>query len=394
MDIKRSPISFTGVIPMELHSVTELIFKKLNDDIDMPLDERKRLKEWEESEKKYEFNYIPIKNVLTYNNEKDFLQINDMDAHLLKNNFYNPEKKELNFQYGKSHSNYKFVVYKFNINNEDELVLVGYNPEYLVQSNYLSYLVHFHPIPQVEGIYTNPNPFHIDWLYFQFYKNIKRFSFQIEYARKPFIIIIPQMKRGGKGLKSLMKIKNLERFLLGVQLDILRREYILNGNKFLFDIKNISLSAHSNGNDTLETFVKQNLLFDKTLNKHSLNPIISNILVFDPPSLPPTVVSQIIPLLKKYYKNRIILFTQTKKYIDDLKMPSDKFYIFDDINYIHNNNLGIHLKKEFWIKDPIIVNKVNLHGKNGIRNEALMWSRVHGYIADYFMKEGIRNTFF
>jgi hypothetical protein len=236
-------------------------------------------------------------------------------------------------------------------------------------------------------------PYSWDWLYFQFFANMHRISYQLKKANKPYVFVVPQVKSFSDGIGILNSAEMLERCLLGIQKFYL--DQVFKPDEFgLADLKHVMLASFSIGDSILSRFIEEN-------RQHRFfRDGIKDLVILDPPFGNPKnrspIIDSIVSVMRADKRKSVFLYTQDAYYITPLinsfltpkGIPFDlrKNKIFFDSRV--ENVFFAYLEPPLFrkdIQDPLLkgVHNTfpNLFINNAVQRSALKFAAIDGKLS-------------
>lgn len=303
--------------------------------------------------------------------------------------------------------NYAGRIFEVTYEDKKQLVLVGFSNELDVEASpTLPFLLYIPPSPQdnphdhrknyphlyakkiadkdVPIYYQNDAgyPYAWDWLYFQFFSNMYRLSYQLKKSNKPYVFVVPMVRSFSDGIGLLNDGALLERCLVGIQKSYFD-ERKGTDNYTLEDVQRIALASFSIGDSILSNFILRNretsLFRDKT----------EHLIVLDPPFNNPRnrspIINTIISVMRASKNKSVFLYTQ------------DAYYIQPLINtFLTPKGIAFDLSKQKIFSDPNIKNVFFAYleprlFKEGIQDRQL--KGVHNTFPNLFINNALaRNS--
>ena len=263
--------------------------------------------------------------------------------------------------------NYHGRVFEVTHDGRTQLLLAGVSQELdigFANAQSLPFLVYIPPSPQdtpkdhqkrFPELYagTSPNdiplyfndqssyPYSWDYLFFQFYMNTYRLSYQLKRAGRPYVFVVPMVRSFSDGLGVFGNAAVLERALLGIQ-KFLQDEALGAGSYMLDDLKRVTLCAFSIGNSILSAFINKNLA------SRLWRDVVKDVVLLDPPPLNPNNRSDIVDVVI-----RTMATTQKNLFL----YAQDPFYVAPVVRaFLAPKHIGFDTSRSNVFADPRIPN--------------------------------------
>ena len=269
--------------------------------------------------------------------------------------------------------NYIGRIFEIEQNGIKQLVMVGLSNDLdldLLREKSFPFLIYIPPSPQdtpdahkkmFPNLYSNtPSnaipifykdvlgyPYSWDWLFFQFFLNMFKLSYQLKKAEKPYVFVVPLVKSFSDGLGFLTSGITMERCLLGIQKFYLDERFKENGYN-LGDLQYITFASFSIGNSILSNFIVTNQQDPFFRSK------VKDFIILDPP---PYKVNNRSPIIKTIIS---IMRTDTTKSI--FLYAQDSYYIQPLIqSFLIPKKIVFDISKQKIFQDPQVTNVFFAH---------------------------------
>lgn len=260
--------------------------------------------------------------------------------------------------------NYIGRVFEVEQNGVKQLVMVGLSNELdldLSRDKGLPFLIYIPPSPQdtpaahktlFPNLYTksllkdipifykddSTYPYSWDWLFFQFFSNMYKLSYQLKKAERPYVYIVPLVKSFSDGLGFLNSGTIMEQCLLGIQKFYLDEQFKENGY-ILGDLEYVTFASFSIGNSILSNIINQNRQNPFFRNK------VKDFYILDPPFGNPKnrspIINTIVSTMQADSSKSIFLYTQDAYYIQPLIQ-----------NFLTPKKISFDLRNQKIFSDP------------------------------------------
>ncbi len=301
-------------------------------------------------------------------------------------------------------TNYNGRFFEVEQNGVKQLLMAGFSNDYALEMNQphsFPFLVYIPPSPQdnpeahkklkpalysktalnnIPYFYKDASnyPYSWDWLYFQFYLNMYKLSYQLKKADKPYVFVVPLVKSFSDGLGFLNSAILLEQCLLGIEKFYLDERF-KEDTYFLQDIKHVTFASFSIGNSILSNFILRNR---ETAFFRSR---VKDFIVLDPPPGNPNnrsaIIDTIISVMKGDDAKSVFLYAEDAYYIQSLIQ-----------NFLVPKNISFNLGQEKIFSNPQFPNLFFAYMESTLFQNSVLdpkFNDVHNTFPNLFINNAV-----